>query len=114
MGAEAEAKAQNTARNSKTKGRGFFFDMAGAQRAKLSWAILMWSNQAERDKRVREKKRKGMEGRRGTAGNSFLYENDVAADVQNYKGTQPFFFRYHNLYCSVLGTGSHRQSPEIE
>jgi len=37
MGAEAEAKAQKTARNSKTKGRGFFFDMAGAQRAKLSW-----------------------------------------------------------------------------
>jgi hypothetical protein len=37
--------------------------------------------------------------------------DDVAADVQNYKGTQ---LRYHNLYCSVLGTGSHRQSPEIE
>jgi hypothetical protein len=41
IGAEAEAKAQNTARNSKTKGRGFFFDMAGTQRVELSWAILM-------------------------------------------------------------------------
>jgi hypothetical protein len=63
MGAEAEAKAQNMARTSKTKGRGIFFDMAiswhkGLERSggvELPYVMGLISRAREKGEREREK-----------------------------------------------------------